>query len=85
MSKNPLKALGVKKTHKSFRCTVRAVDNQALRLFFCAGKKCFPAFAATDDYKISEKQFTPFHPVPIVPVEDFQIIIDVIVRVFYVS
>ena len=54
-------------------------------LLLCAVKKDFIAFTATDGYEFSEEQFTPSHPVLIVPIENIHVIIDVIVRGFDVS
>ncbi len=52
---------------------------------FCAFKKDLIAFTATHGYEISEEQFTSFHPVLIVTIENVHIIVNVIVRGFDVS
>jgi len=54
-------------------------------LLLCAFKKDLIAFTATHGYEISEEQFTPFHPVLIVPIENIHVIVNVIVRGFDVS
>jgi hypothetical protein len=54
-------------------------------MMLCAIKKDYIAFTATHGYEISEEQFTPFHPVLIVPIENIHVIVNVIVRGFDVS
>jgi aspartate oxidase len=49
-------------------------------LLLCAFKKDLIAFTATHGYEISEEQFTPFHPILIVPIENVHVIVNVIVR-----
>ena len=51
----------------------------------CALKKEFIAFTATHGYKISEEQFTSFHPVLVVHIENVHVIVNEIVRCFDVS
>jgi hypothetical protein len=54
-------------------------------LIFCAFKKDLIAFTATHGYEISEEQFTPFHPVLIITIENVHVIVNEIVRCFDVS
>ena len=65
--------------------TIRAIDNKPLCLLLCAAKKDFFTFDTTDSNEFGEKMLTHSHLIEIFPVENFQVIIDIIAGVFYVS
>lgn len=69
----------------SSRCTIRAIDNKPLCLLLCTVKKGFIALTATDSNEFGKKMLTHSHLIEIFPVEDFQVIIDIIAGVLYIS
>jgi hypothetical protein len=73
------------RTRQSIRCTISAVDNQASRLLLCTAEKNLIACTTMNGNEFSEEMLTPSYFLEVFSIEDFQIIIDIVVGVPYIS
>lgn len=70
---------------QSIRCAISAVDNQMFRLLLCTVEKNLIACTTMNGNEFSKEMLTPSYFLEVFSIEDFQIIIDIVVRVLYVS